>query len=66
MRERNCGRIIYTDPTSGITSIVASLPGEPIISEEDFDGLTRDVHISPSWPPELAALSLLWGRCLQR
>ena len=38
-RERNCGRIIYTDPKSGITSVVASLPGEPIISEEDFDGV---------------------------
>ena len=36
-RERNCGRIIYTDPTSEITSVVARLPGEPIISEDDFD-----------------------------
>src|SRR6266568_7209974 len=38
-RERNCGRIIYTDPKSGITSVVARLPGEPIISEEDFDAV---------------------------
>ncbi len=36
-RERNCGRIIYTDPASGRTSVVGRLPGEPIVSEEDFD-----------------------------
>jgi site-specific DNA recombinase len=40
MRERNCGRIIYTDPKSGITSVVAHLPGTPIITEEDFDAVT--------------------------
>jgi DNA invertase Pin-like site-specific DNA recombinase len=36
-RERNCGRIIYTDPASGRTSVVGRLPGDPIVSEEDFD-----------------------------
>src|SRR5271155_6208197 len=36
-RERNCGRIIYTDPASGLTSVVGRLPGEPIVSEEGFD-----------------------------
>lgn len=36
-RQRNCGRIIYTDPTSGVTSVVGRLPGDPIVSEEDFD-----------------------------
>jgi site-specific DNA recombinase len=36
-RQRNCGRIIYTDPASGLTSVVGRLPGDPIVSEEDFD-----------------------------
>ena len=36
-RQRNCGRIIYTDPVSGLTSVVGRLPGDPIVSEEDFD-----------------------------
>ena len=36
-REKNWGRIIYTDPKSGITSVVGRLPGEPIVSEEDFE-----------------------------
>jgi hypothetical protein len=36
-RQRNCGRIIYTDPASGLTSVVGRLPGTPVISEEDFD-----------------------------
>jgi len=38
-RQRNCGRIIYTDPKSGITSVVGRLPSEPIITEEDFDAV---------------------------
>jgi DNA invertase Pin-like site-specific DNA recombinase len=40
MRERNCGRIVYTDPKSGITSVVGHLPGKPILTEEDFDAVT--------------------------
>ena len=40
MRERNCGRIIYTDPKSGITSVVGHLPGKSIVTEEDFDAVT--------------------------
>ncbi len=36
-RERNCGRIIYTDSATGVTSVVGRLPGEPIVTEEDFD-----------------------------
>jgi DNA invertase Pin-like site-specific DNA recombinase len=36
-RERNCGRIIYTDPASGRTSVVGRLPGDPIVPEEDFE-----------------------------
>jgi hypothetical protein len=39
MRERNCGRIIYTDPKSGITSVVGHLPGKAIITEEDLDAV---------------------------
>jgi site-specific DNA recombinase len=38
-RQRNCGRIIYTDPKSGITSVVGRLPSEPIIAEEEFDAV---------------------------
>jgi len=38
-RQRNCGRIIYTDPKSGITSVVGHLPGKPIITEDDFDAV---------------------------
>jgi DNA invertase Pin-like site-specific DNA recombinase len=40
-RQRNCGRIIYTDPASGLTSVVGRLPGAPIVSEEDFDRGSR-------------------------
>ena len=36
-RERNCGRIIHTDLTTGITSVVGHLPGTPIITEDEFD-----------------------------
>jgi DNA invertase Pin-like site-specific DNA recombinase len=39
-RQRNCGRIIYTDPASGLTSVVGRLPDDPIVSEEDFDRAT--------------------------
>ncbi|MGA3153851.1 MAG: recombinase family protein [Streptosporangiaceae bacterium] len=39
-RQRNCGRIIYTDPASGLASVVGRLPGDPIVSEEDFDRAT--------------------------
>jgi site-specific DNA recombinase len=38
-RQRNCGRIIYTDPKSGTTSVVGHLPGEPIVSDEDFEAV---------------------------
>jgi DNA invertase Pin-like site-specific DNA recombinase len=38
-RPINCGRIIYTDPKTGVQSVVGHLPGEPIVSEEDFDRL---------------------------
>jgi hypothetical protein len=37
IRERNCGRILYTDSATGVTSVVSRLPGEPIVTEEDFD-----------------------------
>jgi site-specific DNA recombinase len=36
-RPRNCGRITYTDQATSVTSVVSHLPGDPIISEEDFD-----------------------------
>jgi DNA invertase Pin-like site-specific DNA recombinase len=36
-RQRNCGRIIYTDPASGLSSVVGRLPGVPVVSEDDFD-----------------------------
>jgi site-specific DNA recombinase len=36
-RVRNCGRIIYTDAATGVTSVVGRLPGDPIVTEEDFD-----------------------------
>ncbi len=38
-RQRNCGRIVYTDAKSGFTSVVGHLPGEPIVSVEDFDAV---------------------------
>jgi DNA invertase Pin-like site-specific DNA recombinase len=38
-RERNCGRIIHTDLATGVTSVVGRLPGEPIVTEEEFDRL---------------------------
>ena len=38
-RERNCGRIIHTGLATGVTSVVGHLPGEPIVTEEDFDRL---------------------------
>src|SRR5260370_11338767 len=36
-REGTWGRIIYTDPTTGITSVVGRLPRQPIVTEEEFD-----------------------------
>jgi site-specific DNA recombinase len=38
-RGRNCGRIIHTDLATSVTSVVGRLPGEPIVTEEDFDRL---------------------------
>jgi site-specific DNA recombinase len=37
LRERNCGRILYTDTEKKVKSIAGRLPGEPIVSEDDFD-----------------------------
>jgi len=38
IRPINCGRIIYkTNPETGERAVVGRLPGEPIVSEEDFD-----------------------------
>jgi DNA invertase Pin-like site-specific DNA recombinase len=37
VRERNCGRIVYTDPEKGVKSVAGRLPGKPIVSEADFD-----------------------------
>jgi DNA invertase Pin-like site-specific DNA recombinase len=36
-RERNCGRIIYTDAATGVASVVGRLPDEPIVTEDDFE-----------------------------
>jgi site-specific DNA recombinase len=37
-RPINCGKIIYkTNPETGERAVVGRLPGEPILSEEDFD-----------------------------
>ena len=47
---RNCGRIIYTDSASGVTSVVGHMPGEPIVSEEDFDA------VSPCIRPAVAVV----------
>ena len=37
LRERNCGRILYTDTEKNVKSVAGRLPGEPIVSEDDFD-----------------------------
>jgi site-specific DNA recombinase len=37
LRERNCGRILYTDTEKNVKSIAGHLPGELIITEDDFD-----------------------------
>jgi DNA invertase Pin-like site-specific DNA recombinase len=36
-RQRNCGRVIWTNPDTGVEAVVGRLPGEPIIPEEQFD-----------------------------
>lgn len=36
-RQRNCGKIIYTDPKTKKESVVGTLPGDPIIPEEDLE-----------------------------
>jgi site-specific DNA recombinase len=50
-RQRNCGRIVYTDPKSGITSVVGHLPGEPIVSPR-----RTSTRWSPSTRPVVAAV----------
>jgi site-specific DNA recombinase len=37
LRERNCGRILYTDTEKNVKSIAGRLPGQPIVTEADFD-----------------------------
>ncbi len=37
VRERNCGRILYTDTEKDVKSTAGRLPGEPIVTEADFD-----------------------------
>jgi site-specific DNA recombinase len=37
LRASNCGRIVYTNPETGIKSVAGHLPGEPIVTEADFD-----------------------------
>jgi DNA invertase Pin-like site-specific DNA recombinase len=37
VRERNCGRIVYTDPEKGVKTVAGHLPGTPIVTEADFD-----------------------------
>jgi site-specific DNA recombinase len=37
LRERNCGRILYTDTEKNVKSVAGHLPGKPIITEDDFD-----------------------------
>jgi site-specific DNA recombinase len=38
-RPVNCGRITHTDTKTGVQTVMGQLPGEPIVSEEDFDRL---------------------------
>jgi site-specific DNA recombinase len=38
-RPINCGRITHTDKKTGVQTVVAHLPGKPIVNEEDFDRL---------------------------
>src|SRR3984957_19268899 len=65
-RQRNCGRIIYTDPASGLTSVVSRPPGASIVSAEDFDRATaiyaarRRGH--PSSPHYLCSSLALCGQ----
>jgi DNA invertase Pin-like site-specific DNA recombinase len=66
-RQRNCGRIIYTDKETGVTSVVGRLPGTPIISEEDFDQVMakfaarrRGRPVSPTY---LCSGIAVCGRC---
>jgi site-specific DNA recombinase len=37
LRERNCGRILYTDTEKNVKSTAGHLPGKPIITEDEFD-----------------------------
>jgi DNA invertase Pin-like site-specific DNA recombinase len=67
MRQRNCGRIIYTDAETGVRSVVSHLPGTPIISEEDFDQVIakyatrrRGRPVSPTY---LCSGIAICGRC---
>lgn len=66
-RQRNCGRIIYTDAATNVTSVVGHLPGEPIISEEDFDQVIAKYASRrrgrPNSPAYLCSGSAVCGRC---
>jgi len=67
VRQRNCGRIIYTDKETSVTSVVSRLPGEPIISEEDFDQVVAKYAARrrgrPKSPIYLCTGIAVCGRC---
>jgi DNA invertase Pin-like site-specific DNA recombinase len=66
-RQRNCGRIIYTDADTGVTSVVGRLPGKPIIDEDVFEQVVAKYAARrsgrPKSPAYLCSGSAFCGRC---
>ena len=64
-RQRNCGRIIYTDPASGLTSVVGRLPGDPDRFRGGLRPGMRDVRRASAGASEFTALPVLVVRRLR-
>jgi site-specific DNA recombinase len=67
VRQRNCGRVIWTNPDTGVEAVVGRLPGEPIIPEEEFDQVVAKFAARrrgrPHSPAYLCTGFAYCGRC---
>ena len=66
-RDINCGRITFTDPGTGVETVVGRMKGQPIVSEEDFDRVCAVIASRPpslpDWPGYICSSAAVCGRC---